>query len=216
MLQSGKSSWIKRLLQLREKIFKNQPRRVFYIYTTKSKFVDELYQEKLIDKAIKKLPSTYEKLEEMIAPYIDEGVILIIDDGLSQLRGGYLPTVFEEFASKNNTSVLFVSQSIFVNNDDFVRISQNCHYIVFMANKRNPARIRALAQQVKPCNQKFILKCYNDAIKFKRLASFSSLKKVGYGYLILDFTLPTPDVLMCRTNIFPDEIEPITVYVERE
>ena len=179
-----------------------------------SRFVAELYREKLIDKAIKRLPPTYEKLEEIVAPYYDEGVILIIDDGLSQLGGGYLPTVFEEFASKNNTSVLFVSQSIFVNNDDFVRISQNCHYIVFMANKRNPARIRALAQQVKPCNQKFILKCYNDAIKFKRLAS--SLKKKGYGYLIIDFTLPTPDVLMCRTNIFPDEIEPITVYVERE
>ena len=168
----------------------------------------------MIDKAIKKLPSTYEKLEEIVAPHYDEGVILIIDDGLSQLGGGYLPTVFEEFTSKNNTSVLFVSQSIFVNNDSFIRISQNCHYIVFMANKRNPARIRALAQQVKPCNQAFILKCFNDATKFKLL--FSSPQKYGYGYLILDFTLQSPDFLMCRTNIFPNEIEPITVYVERE
>ena len=199
---------------MREKIFKNQPKKVFYIYTTKSRFVDELYQEKLIDKAIKKLPSTYEKLEEIVAPHYDEGVILIIDDGLSQLGGGYLPTVFEEFTSKNNTSVLFVSQSIFVNNDSFIRISQNCHYIVFMANKRNPGRIRALAQQVKPCNQAFILKCFSDATKFKPLASFSSRKKKGYGYFILDFTLQSPDSIMCRTNIFPDEIEPITVYVE--
>ena len=202
---------------MREKIFKNQPRRVFYIYTTKSRFVDELYEEKLIDKAIKRLPPTYEKLEEIIAPYYDEGVILIIDDGLSQLGGGYLPTVFEELTSKNNTSVLFVSQSIFVKNDSFTRISNTCHYMVFMANKRNPARIKALAQQVKPCNQNFILKCYNDATKFKLLAKLKSfLKKKGYGYLILDFTIPTPDFLMCRTNIFPDEIEPITVYVERE
>ena len=190
---------------------------MFYIYTTKSRFVDELYEEKLIDKAIKRLPPTYEKLEEIIAPYYDEGVILIIDDGLSQLGGGYLPTVFEEFAHHNNTSVLFVSQSIFVNNDNFIRASQNCHYMVFMANKRNPARIKALAQQVKPCNQNFILKCYNDATKFKLLARLKNfLKKKGYGYLILDFTIPTPDFLMCRTNIFPDEIEPITVYVERE
>ena len=201
---------------MREKIFKNHPRRVFYIYTTKNKFVDELYQEKLIDKAIKKLPSTYEKLEEIVAPYYNEGVILIIDDGLSQLGGGYLPTVFEELTSKNNTSVLFVSQAIFVKNDSFTRISNTCHYIVFMANKRNPGRIRALAQQVKPCNQAFILKCFSDATKFKPLASFSSRKKKGYGYFILDFTLQCPDFLMCRTNIFPDEIEPITIYVERE
>ena len=181
-----------------------------------SRFVAELYREKLIDKAIKRLPPTYEKLEEIVAPYYDEGVILIIDDGLSQLGGGYLPTVFEELTSKNNTSVLFVSQSIFVKDDSFTRISNTCHYMVFMANKRNPARIMALARQVKPCNQAFILKCFNDATKFKRLASFSSPKKLGYGYFILDFTLQSPDSIMCRTNIFPDEIEPITVYVEAE
>ena len=202
------------MLKVREAIFTNQPKRVVYIYSTKSQFVEELYQERLIDKAVKKLPSTYEKLEEIVAPFCKEGVIVIVDDGLSQIEG-YLPKVFEEFTSKNNASVIFVSQSIFVNNDSFVRISQNCHYIVFMANRRNPARIRALAQQVKPCNQAFILKCFIDATKFKRLSS-SSPKNYGYGYFILEFNLKSPEILMCRTNIFPDEIEPVTVYVERE
>ena len=169
----------------------------------------------MIDKAIKKLPPTYEKLEEIVAPFYNEGLILIVDDGLSQIAGGYLPKVFEEFTSKNNTSVLFVSQSIFIKDDSFIRISQNCHSIVFMANKRNPSRIRALAQQVKPCNQAFILNCFLDATQFKPLAS-SSPRKYGYGYLILDFNLQSPEILMCRTNIFPDEIEPVTVYVERE
>ena len=98
---------------MREKIFKNQPRRVVYIYSEKSHFVEELYQEKLIDKAIRQLPTTYEKLEEIVAPFVREGVILIVDDGLSQLHG-YLPKIFEEFTSKNNCSVFFVSQSIFV------------------------------------------------------------------------------------------------------
>ena len=84
-----------------------------YIYSEKSNFVEELYQENLIDKAIRKLPATYEKLEEIVAPFYNEGVILIVDDGLSQMEG-YLPKVFEEFTSKNNCSVIFVSQSIFV------------------------------------------------------------------------------------------------------
>lgn len=141
---------------MREKIFKNQPRRVVYIYSEKSHFVEELYQEKLIDKAIRQLPTTYEKLEEIVAPFVKEGVILIVDDGLSQLHG-YLPKIFEEFTSKNNCSVFFVSQSIFVEDKNFIRLSNNCHYIVFMANRRNTARIRALAQQVKPCNQALLI-----------------------------------------------------------
>ena len=198
---------------MREKIFKNQPRRVIYIYSEKSRFVEDLYKEKLIDKAIRKLPPTYEKLEELIAPFIKEGVILIVDDGLSQLYNSYLPKVFEEFTSKNNCSVIFVSQSIFVEDKNFIRVSNNCHYIVFMANRRNTARIRALAQQVKPCNQAFITKCYYDATKFKRL---TTPQKVGFGYFIMEFNLKSPEVLMCRTNIFPDEIEPITLYVESE
>ena len=197
---------------MREKIFKNEPRRVIYIYSTNSHFVEELYQEKLIDKAIRKLPTTYEKLEEIVAPFVREGVILIVDDGLSQLQG-YLPKVFEEFTSKNNASIIFVSQSIFVDDKNFIRISQNCHYIIFMANRRNPARIRALAQQVKPCNQSFITDCFLDATKFKRLKSSSS-QKYGFGYFILEFDLKSPEILMCRTNIFPEEIEPITIYVE--
>lgn len=199
---------------MREKIFRNHPKKVVYIYSTKSQFVEDLYQEKLIDKAVKNLPSTYEKFQQLVTPFCKEGAIIIVDDGLSQLEG-YLPRVFEEFTSKNNASVVFVSQSIFISNDNFVRISQNCHYIVFMANRRNPARIRALAQQVKPCNQYFILKCFANATQFKRLSS-SSPKKYGYGYLILEFNLESPEVLMCRTNIFPDEVEPITVYAERE
>lgn len=199
---------------MREKIFKNQPRRVVYIYSEKSHFVEELYQEKLIDKAIRQLPTTYEKLEEIVAPFVKEGVILIVDDGLSQLHG-YLPKIFEEFTSKNNCSVFFVSQSIFVEDKNFIRLSNNCHYIVFMANRRNTARIRALAQQVKPCNQAFINNCFVDATKKKRLAS-SSPQKYGFGYFILEFNLQSPEVLMCRTNIFPDEVEPITLYVESD
>ena len=129
---------------MRETIFKNQPKRVVYIYSTKSKFVEELYQEGLIDKAIKNLPSTYEALEKIIAPFCKDGVILIVDDGLSQIEG-YLPRVFEEFTSKKNASLIFVSQSIFVNDKNFIRMSQNSHYVICMQNRRNPSRIRVLA-----------------------------------------------------------------------
>ena len=115
-----------------------------YFYPTKSEFVEELYQEGLIDKAVKNLPSTYEALEKLIEPFCKDGVIIIIDDGLSQIQG-YLPRVFEEFTSKKNASLIFVSQSIFVHDKNFIRMSQNSHYVICMQNRRNPSRIRALA-----------------------------------------------------------------------
>ena len=37
----------------------------------------------------------------------------------------------------------------------------------------------------------------------------------GYGYFIFDYTLTAPEILSFRTNIFPNEEEPITVYKEK-
>ena len=84
---------------MRESIFKNQPKKVVYIYSTASSFVEELLQEGLIHKAVKNLPPTYEALEKLVAPFYHDGAIFIVDDGLSQLQN-YIPRVFEEFTSK--------------------------------------------------------------------------------------------------------------------
>ena len=58
-----------------------------------------MLQKGLIHKAIKNLPSTFDALEKIVAPFYNDGVLLIVDDGLSQMES-YLPTVFEEFTSK--------------------------------------------------------------------------------------------------------------------
>ena len=38
----------------------------------------------------------------------------------------------------------------------------------------------------------------------------------GYGYFILEFNLQSPEILAYRSNVFPNELEPVTLYVERE
>ena len=188
-----------------------------YIYSTRSPLIEELLQKGLIHKAVKDLPSTYEALENVVAPFYNDGVIVIVDDGLSQMQKSqkYLPRVFEEFKSKKNTSIIFVSQSIFFDSSNFRRMSYNSHYIICLRDKRNPAKIRSLALQAKPCNPKFILNAYIDATKKKPLST-PYPDNYGYGYFIFNFSLQSPEVLAFRTNIFPNELEPITAYVELE
>ena len=108
--------------------------------------MDQMLQQGLIHKAVKNLPSTYEALEKIVEPFYNEGVLLIVDDGLSQMES-YLPTIFEEFTSKRNTSLIFVSQSTFLDSANFRRLSENSHYIICLKNKRNPSKIRFLAHQ---------------------------------------------------------------------
>ena len=54
--------------------------------------MDQMLQQGLIHKAVKNMPSTYEALEKIVEPLYNEGVLLIVDDGLSQMES-YLPTV---------------------------------------------------------------------------------------------------------------------------
>ena len=159
-------------------------------------------------------PTTYEALEKLVAPFYNDGAILIVDDGLSQMED-YLPQVFEEFTSKRNTSIIFVSQSTFLDSPNFRRISDNSHYIICLRNKRNPSKIRSLAHQAKPCNPKLVFNLYIDATRPKPLST-PYPNNYGYGYFVFDFSLQSPEVLGFRTNIFPNEFEPIAVYQERE
>ena len=67
--------------------------------------MQELLQKGLIHKAVNNLPDTYEALEKLVEPFFNDGVIVVVDDGLSQMEN-YLPQVFEEFTSKRNTSII--------------------------------------------------------------------------------------------------------------
>ena len=200
------------MLKWRDVLFNEVPRVVVYVYATRTQDVDDMLDSGLIHKAVKHLPQSYSELEKMLAPYTKQGVLLIVDDGLSQLES-YLPQVFEEFTSKNNTTIIFVSQATFLDSANFRRLSENSHYVVCLRNKRNATKIRTLAFQAKPCNHNFVLNCYKDATKPKPLVD-DEKESYGYGYLLFDFFLSSPEVLNLRSNIFPNEKEPLCVYIE--
>ena len=82
-------------------------------------------------------------------------------------------------------------------------------------SKRHPAKILLLASQSKPCNIKFILDAYMDAVKPKKLIKTNDEGQgFNYGYFIFNFNLSQPEIQNYMTNIFPDEMEPVTVYRE--
>lgn len=175
-----------------------------------------MLNEGLIHKAVKNLPDTFEALGKLISPFYGEGVFLIIDDALSQLMSSsFLPRMFEEFSHHNNCSIMFVSQSTFLDSSSYRRLSDNSHYIICLRNKRNPAKIRLLASQANPCNIKFILDTYLDAVKPKKLKKNNEEQNFNYGYYIFNFSLSQPEILNYMTNIFPSELEPVAVYRER-
>ena len=159
-LQSGKTTFINRLLKSRQILFDPVPQKVIYIYSSRRPAIDQMLEDGLVHKAVKNLPNTFEAMEKLISPFYHEGAFLIVDDSVSQLMtspSSFLPKMFEEFSHHNNCSIMFVSRSTFLDSSNYRRLSDNSHYIICLRNKRNPAKIRLLASQANPCNIKFIL-----------------------------------------------------------
>jgi hypothetical protein len=69
-----------------------------------------------------------------------------------------------------------------------------------MKNPRDKAQIMALAAQIYPNNNKFLIEAFNDATKSQ------------FGYIKVDMKQDTPDNLRVQTRITPEEVTPDCKY----
>ena len=86
---------------------------------------------------------------------------------------------------------------MFVNNEHFRQISQNCDYFCLFKNPRNSSEIRTLAQQLTP-GRLDLIKIYNQATK------------PPFSYLFINLTQNCPAELKYISNIFENIVK---VYV---
>ena len=117
----------------RKLLFHEVPKKVIYIYASRSPNIDRMIERGLIHKAIKGLPKDFDTLERLVSPYKEQGTLLIVDDGLSQLED-YLATVFEELTHRTNTTIIFVSQATFLNSPLYRRLSGTLNLAIHSKN----------------------------------------------------------------------------------
>ncbi len=131
----------------------------------------------------------------------DKPHIIIIDDLMSELGSDKkLTNLFTKGSHHNDISVIFISQNIFHQGSQMRTISLNCHYMLLMKNPRDKAQIMALAAQIYPNNNKFLIEAFNDATKSQ------------FGYIKVDMKQDTPDNLRVQTRITPEEVTPDCKY----
>ena len=96
----------------------------------------------------------------------------------------------------------------------FRRASNGCHYHVLMKHARNSMKIRNLLQQIDNCNVKFGMDAYKDAVKLKK--PLGGEGPPIYGYVVLDVYPFTNESTRIRSSIFPEEHDPVTVYIDNK
>ena len=89
-------------------------------------------------------------IEKIKEKGMGQPMLVIFDDLINSNSLADIATLFTVDGRHMNMSMAFLTQRMFVNNEHFRQISQNCDYFIIFKNPRNGSEIKSLAQQLTP------------------------------------------------------------------
>ena len=180
---SGKTQLVKKLIFYRNELFLPAPITVLYCY-------GELNETVLEHK--KKGIEIYNGIPDVdLIKSLPKPLLLVIDDLMLDIEPSYLDMLFTRGSHNWNTSIIFVTQSLFGRNIRTARA--NSHYLILMRNPQAKQNVRTVGSQMFPGKLKFFMESFEDATA------------KPFSYLLIDSHPNTDDAERMITNIFPGE-----------
>ena len=155
----GKTFFISELLENIETFAKDPPETILYIYKIWQTKFDEM--KSVVDGFIEDNENVVQQIKQLA---LGQKIFLIFDDLINSKSLMDIATLFTVDGRHMNMSMAFLTQRMFVNNEHFRQISQNCDYFCIFKNPRNFSEIRTLAQQLTPGSLS-LMGIYKEATK---------------------------------------------------
>ena len=155
----GKTFFISELLENIETFAKDPPETILYIYKIWQTKFDEM--KSVVDGFIEDNENVVQQIKELA---LGQKIFVIFDDLINSKSLMDIATLSTVDGRHMNMSMAFLTQRMFVNNEHFRQISQNCDYFCIFKNPRNSSEIRTLAQQLTPGSLSLI-EIYKEATK---------------------------------------------------
>lgn len=193
---SGKSSFVRRILENKEHIFAPEPPGHTIWITGSAVTPDDqkLVDEKLVDELTQNLIAEQDLYEK--SAQFPTGILVIYDDCLNLTeKNDSIKNLFVR-GRHANVSTIFITQNLFSKGPNFRTISLNASYIAIFRNVRDKTQIQHFARQFSPQNTKFVIQSYEDATKYP------------FGYLFIDMKMDSAEKIRMRTNLFAENGDP--------
>ena len=201
--QSGKSSYISRVLKHRRAVIDDEIGAIFYFYRTWQTLFSELERDHKVVFVQGKI--TLEWLEQNIGPKEERRATpLIIVDDLGDLVDESVAAVFTVGVHHYHLALFYVFHTLFSRNPAQRTITLNSTYIHLQKSPRDVSSASHLARQMDPGKVKRFMKIFREATKEQ------------YTYLLLDMSQATPDRYRLRSNWLFERRRPMVVYERRD
>jgi hypothetical protein len=201
--QSGKTNWVFNFLRFKNDLISKKPPKTFLFYKKYQEIYNAMLKQKLVDEIFEIDEKMIEENEfvKIVSKYKNKGGALCIFDDCMEYVDENSSKIFTKIAHHENCNVIFITQSLFVDNKHFRMMSKNSNYITIMKNPRDISHIKHLASQM-GMDTKLLLSAYKEATK------------TSYSYLLIDFYPTTPEHIRLRSNIFVTD-GPMKTYMHK-
>ena len=183
----GKTFFVADLLQNIQTFAKQPPSQVIYIYKVWQTKFDEM--KSVVHIFMQDEKNIIDKIKEYATGV---PILIVFDDMINSSSLNDLASLFTVDARHMNMSLVFLTQRMFVNDEHFRQISQNCDYFIVFKNPRNSSEIRTLAQQITP-GSLHLINMYIEATKDP------------FSYLFINLTQECPPEVKYLSQFFTRE-----------
>ena len=183
----GKTFFVADLLQNIQTFAKQPPSLVVYIYKVWQTKFDEMTN--VVHIFLEDQKNIVDKIKEYAT---GSPILVVFDDMINSSSLSELAPLFTVDARHMNMSLVFLTQRMFVNDEYFRQISQNCDYFIIFKNPRNSSEIRTLAQQITP-GSLHLINMYIEATK------------EPFSYLFINLTQECPPEIKYLSQFFMRE-----------
>lgn len=189
MTSSGKTTFMRRLLEHKNDMFLPKLERVIYFYGQFQNEFNDMEKHMPFLEFEQGLPN-HDRIIELSDP--NKHTLFILDDLMSDcVDNKDIGHLFTRTSHHRKITVCLLSQNLYCQGKLARNINLNTQYMVLMRNPRDINQIKVLSNQTG--FGKLLVDAYND------------VHSEPFRYLVLDLSPYTEDKYRVRSNIFPTE-----------
>ena len=177
---TGKTTAVLKIIKQRK--IHPMPKKIFYLYGAKQPFMDTWN----LDKQNPEIEFIKGLQLDVIDAYIKPKLLIIDDLMLEQSKE--LSQHFLAGSHHMQTTTIYISHRVYLNDENYRLLSNNCSYMILLKSKRNRAEIARLAKQILGGDSQRLL----DAYKY--------IMPNEYGSVLLSFHNKVPEELLVTTD----------------